>query len=93
MTEPARPEQAPAYLFGGVPMADQDHDPRDVYDQGRRDAFAEAEAWLKTRRDRYTINDGNARSTLTDALEDLREHMHTGTPLAVPVRRHEEGRQ
>lgn len=53
--------------------------------------WVEVEAWLKARRDRFP--DDGARmawEALDDALDDLREHMHTGTPLGVPVRQHEE---
>ncbi len=70
-------------------MSGYDHNPQDVYDQGRADAFAEVEAWLKARRDLCP----NAHAdwwALDDALDDLREHMRTGTPLGEPVRQHEE---
>ncbi len=56
--------------------------------------FAEVEAWLKARRDK-TYSHGcrtQAWYEFDAALDDLREHMHTGTPLTEPVRgpHHEE---
>ncbi len=55
--------------------------------------FAQVEAWLKARRDKAnTMPAAYPSDTLNDALDDLREHRHTGTPLGEQVRgpRHEE---
>ncbi len=74
-------------------MIGYDHNPQDVYDQGRGDALAEVEVWLKARRDDCSdARDRVQRLALNDALGDLRQHMHTGTPLTEPVREphHEE---
>ncbi len=70
-------------------MSDYDHDPREVYDQGRTDTLREVEAWLKARRDGHDKEawpDYSAWFVLDDALDDLREHMHTGTPLTEQIR-------
>ena len=58
-------------------------------------SFAEVEAWLRARRDEWTDSSGALLGpwyTLDAALDDLREHAHTGTPLTEPVRgpHHEE---
>lgn len=53
--------------------------------------FAEVEAWLEARRDLYAPHSfgddavaGGWRA-LDNALDDLRAHMNTGTPLGAPV--------
>lgn len=52
-------------------------------------SWAEVEGWLKARRDR--CSEGYPEwDTLNDALDDLREHIHTGTPLGRPVQQTEE---
>lgn len=57
-------------------------------------SWAEVEAWLRRWRNSHAPNGGDKAATgwcaLDDALDDLREHMHTGTPLADPVRTTEE---
>jgi hypothetical protein len=57
--------------------------------------FAEVEAWLKARRDGAESVEGRKDTewyVLDDALDDLRRHWHTGTPLTESVRgpHHEE---
>jgi hypothetical protein len=52
-------------------------------------SWAQVEAWLKARRDEYTPRVARWHA-LDDALDDLREHMHTGTPLGQPVQRTQE---
>ncbi len=91
MTDSVRYDRALADVFGGATSDGYGHSPQDVYDQGRRDAFAEVEAWLKARRDACSVGYPEW-ETLDDALDDLREHSHTGTPLTEQVRgpHHEE---
>lgn len=49
-------------------------------------SWAEVEAWLKARRDLYDNPRGRVQWRALDAaLDDLREHMHTGIPLDQPV--------
>ncbi len=46
--------------------------------------WAEVEAWLKARRD--LASEGYPEwDHMDEALGDLREHMHTGTPLGEPI--------
>ncbi len=47
--------------------------------------WAEVEAWLKARRDHTMQGYGLAWFALDSALDDLREHAATGTPLDQPV--------
>ncbi len=53
--------------------------------------WVQFETWLKARRDAWGMAD-DPYDVLDDALDDLREHMHTGTPLDRPVQGpHHEG--
>lgn len=67
----------------------------DSYDRGYlagfRQVHVDVESWLKARRDGYDGPRGSVQWRALDAaLDDLREHMHTGTPLGQPVQRTEE---
>lgn len=57
-------------------------------------SWSEVEGWLTAHRQEYADGEALPRSegyeALDDALDDLREHMHTGTPLGRPVQRTEE---
>lgn len=54
--------------------------------------WTDTEAWLKGRRDELTEPDGSPWHAFDDALDDFREHMHSGTPLTEAVKgpHHEE---
>ncbi len=48
--------------------------------------WTDTEAWLKARRDDCSdARDRVQRLALNDALGDLRQHLHTGTPLGEPI--------
>lgn len=72
--------------FGGAQLASLD---AAIRADAEVKLHADVEAWLKRRRDLYVDNDGGRLPgwfQLDDALDNLRDHYYTGTPLTQSVR-------